>query len=150
MQSLLNSATTRALMSTLYRCHKACNGVWQDVCSQRYKGGPPGRYFHLYAADVALRQPCGWQGWPGSRWALRHSRQMSSSAWKVIRRDLQEGQVDGCSARTTHLLCCPCYYGGRQWTVTPGPMALASQRGPDVLMRGWRDACVKQCGEVQK
>ena len=26
----------------------------------------------------------------------------------------------GCAALMIHLLCFPCYYGGRHWTATPG------------------------------
>ena len=35
------------------------------------------------------------RGWPKARWALRHSGQMSSSAWKAIQCDLRSVRVEG-------------------------------------------------------
>ena len=35
------------------------------------------------------------RGWPKARWALRHSGQMSSSAWKAIQSDLKSVRVEG-------------------------------------------------------
>ena len=35
------------------------------------------------------------RGWPKAKWALRHSRQLSSSAWKAIQGDLRSVRVDG-------------------------------------------------------
>ena len=52
----------------------------------------------VHQCASVLCEPCrkrASRGWPKARWALRHSRQMSSSASKVIRRDLYEIQVDG-------------------------------------------------------
>ena len=34
-------------------------------------------------------------GWPKARWALRHSGQMSSSAWKTIQGGLKNVRVEG-------------------------------------------------------
>ena len=38
-QSLLSSATARALTGALLRYHEACSDVWQDLWSQRCEGG---------------------------------------------------------------------------------------------------------------
>ena len=35
------------------------------------------------------------RGWPKGRWALRHSRQLSSSTWRAIQQDLRGVHVDG-------------------------------------------------------
>ena len=35
------------------------------------------------------------RGWPKARWALRHSGQMSSSAWKTIQGGLKSVRVEG-------------------------------------------------------
>ena len=113
-RSALSSATACSLVSTLLRCHEACNDVWQDLWSQRCEGGcvPSQSILPLVCsgcgttAPVWVRQcastpPCGScrerarKAWPKARWALRHSGQLSSRAWKVIRRDVPEVQVDG-------------------------------------------------------
>ena len=113
-QSLLNSATARALANAILRYHEACNDVWQDLWSQRCEGGcAPSRsilplvcsgcgdtapaWVHQCASTPlcgSCRERAG-RGWPKARWALRHSRQLSSSAWKAIQRDLRDVQVDG-------------------------------------------------------
>ena len=60
-------------------------------------GAPVCLYRAMWVVPRAHRQAVG-KG-PKARWALRHSRQLSSSAWKAIRRDLRDVQVDG--------VCCP-------------------------------------------
>ena len=44
--------------------------------------------------ETTCRERAG-KGWPKARWALRHSGQLSSSAWKAIHRNLREVRVDG-------------------------------------------------------
>ena len=113
-QSLLSSATARALAGALLRYHEAYNDVWQDLWSQRCEGGcVPSRsilplmcsgcgdtapvWVHQ-CASIPLCGPCrerAGRGWPKARWALWHSGQLSSSAWRVIQRDLRGVHVDG-------------------------------------------------------
>ena len=65
------------------------------VCSGRGIAAPV--WVHQ-CASVPLCEPCRERAdrrWPKARWVLRHSGQMSSSMWKVIRHDLREVQVDG-------------------------------------------------------
>ena len=97
-----------------HQCHCGAHGLRTiDHIVVKVDVSPPGRYFHLFAsgcrvaapvwvherASVPLCEPCrerAGRGCPKARWALRHSGQMSCSAWRVIqRRDLQEVQVDG-------------------------------------------------------
>ena len=113
-RSLLSSATTCALASSFLRRHEACNDVWQDLWSQRYEGGRVpsrsilplvcngcGTMAPVWVHQCASTPLCGscrertGKGWPNSRWVMRHSGQLLSSAWKAIQRDLRDAQVDG-------------------------------------------------------
>ena len=137
--SLLSSAIVRALVNALHSCHEACSDVRQDLWSQRCEGGCVRSRSVLpllcsgcgimapvwvhRCASFPLCEPCrerASRGWPKARWALRQSGKMSSSACKVIRRDLQEVQVDGVRSPDVPPLYFPCLYGGRRWTVTLG------------------------------
>ena len=113
-ESLLSSATARVVAGALLRYHEACNDVWQDLWSQRCGCGcVPSRsmlplicsrcgdtapvWVHQCASTPlcgSCRERAG-RGWPKARWALRHSGQLSWSAWRAIRRDLRGVQVDG-------------------------------------------------------
>ena len=114
LRSMLNSPTAGASVRTLLCCHEACNDVWQDLWSQRCEGGcvPSWSILPLVCsgcvttvlvwvhkcASTLLCEPCrerAGKWWPKARWALRHSGQMSLSAWKMIGRDLREMHVDG-------------------------------------------------------
>ena len=136
-QSLLRSATARALAGALLRHHDACNDLWQDLWSQCCEGGRVpsrpvlslkcngcGETAPLWVHQCASIPLCGssrehaGRGWPKARWALRHSGQLSSGAWKAIQRDLRGVQVDAVLCQMTRLQHCPCCCGGLRWTVT--------------------------------
>ena len=113
-RSLLNCATARALAGALLGLQEACCDVWQDLWSQCCDGScVPSRsvlpqqchscremasvWVHQ-CASVPLCGTCrkrAGRGWPKARWALRHSGQMSSSAWKAIQGDLKSVRVEG-------------------------------------------------------
>ena len=113
-QGVLHCATARALAGALLRHQEACSDVWQDLWSQCCGGGcVPSRsvlplrccgcgetapvWVHQ-CASAPLCGSCrerGSRGWPKARWALCHSEQLSSSAWKAIRGDLRSVRVDG-------------------------------------------------------
>ena len=124
-RSLLNCATARALAGALLCLQEACCDVWQDLWLQCCGGGcVPSRsvlplrchgcretapvWVHQCASAPlcgSCRERAG-RGWPKARWALRHSGQMSSSAWKAIQGDLRSVRVDGvsCSGAPTAAL----------------------------------------------
>ena len=113
-RSLLSCATARALAGALLGLQEACCDVWQDLWSQCCDGGcVPSRsllpqrchgcretasvWVHQWAS-VPLCGTCrerADRGEPKARWALRHSGQMSSSAWKAIQGDLRSVRVEG-------------------------------------------------------
>ena len=113
-RSLLNCATARALAGALLCHQEACCDVWQDLWSQCCDGGcvpsrsvlplrccgcretAPVRVHQCASAPLGglCRERAG-RGWPKARWALRHSGQPSSSAWKAIQGDLRSVRVDG-------------------------------------------------------
>ena len=113
-RSLLPNATARALAGALLHHQEACSAVWQELWSQRCEGGcvPSRSVLPLKCCGCGETAPvwvhqcasvplCGsgreraGRGWPKARWALRHSGQLSSSAWKAIPRDLRGVRVDG-------------------------------------------------------
>ena len=113
-QSLLSSAAARALAGALLRCHETRNDVWQVLWSQRCEGGRVpsqsilplvcsgcGDTAPVWVHQCASTRLCGscreraGTRWPKATWALRHSGQLSSSAWRAIQRDLRGVQVDG-------------------------------------------------------
>ena len=113
-QSLLRSATSHALVGALLQHQEACSAMWQDLWSQCCEGGcVPSRWvLPLHCCGCGKTTPvwvhqcasiplCGsWReragrGWPKARWALRHSGQLSSSAWKAIQRNVRGVRVDG-------------------------------------------------------
>ena len=102
-RSLLSCATARALAGALLRLQEACGDVWHDLWSQSCDGScVPSRSVlpqqchgcrettSVWVHQCASVPLCGTcrertgRGWPRARWALRHSGQMSSSAWKAI------------------------------------------------------------------
>ena len=113
-RGLLNCVTARALAGALLRHQEACCDVRQDRWSQCCGGGcVPSRsvlllrccgcgetaqvWVHQCASALlcgSCRERAG-RGWPKARWALRHSGQLSSSAWKAIQGDLRSVRVDG-------------------------------------------------------
>ena len=112
-RGLLNCATTRALAGALLRHQEACCDVWQDLWSQRSEGGcvPSRSVLPLRCCGCGETAPvcvhqcaaaplCGScrkrasRGWPKARWAMRHSGQLLSSAWKAIQGDLRGFRVD--------------------------------------------------------
>ena len=112
-RGLLNCATLRALADVLLRHQEACCDVWQDLWSQCFGGGcVPLRVLPLRCCGCGETAPvwvhqcasaplCGScrerasRGWPKATWALRHFRQLSSSAWKANPGDLRSVRVDG-------------------------------------------------------
>ena len=112
-RSLLSCATARPLAGALLCLHEACCDVWQDLWSQCCRGGcvlsrsvlplqchgcsetAPVWVHHCASAPLcgSCRDRAG-RGWPKARWALRHSGQMSSSAWKAIQGNLRSVRVE--------------------------------------------------------
>ena len=111
---LLSCATARALAGALLCLQEACCDVWQDLWSQCCAGGcvpsrsvPPlpchgcRETAPIWVHQCASAPLCGLcqeragRGWPKARWALRHSGQMWSSAWKAILGDLRSVRVEG-------------------------------------------------------
>ena len=118
-RSPLRSATARALAGALIHHHETCSAVWQDLWSQCCGGGyVPSRSVlplkccgcgetALVGVHQCASAPlCGScreranRGWPKARWALCHSGQLSSSAWKAIQGDLRGVRVDGVRCRS--------------------------------------------------
>ena len=138
-RSLLSCATARTLVGALLGLQDTCCDVWQDLWSQccdsscvpsrsvlpqRCHGcGETASVWVHQCASVPLCGTCkerADRGWPKARWALRHSGQMSSSAWKTIQSDLKSVRVDGVRAPMRRRQPCPCCYGGRLWRATRG------------------------------
>ena len=104
-RSLLRSATARALAGALLHHQEACNAVWQDLWSQCCEGGrvPSRSVLPLRCRGCGETAPGGCISVPLSHFvgraesapALRHSGQLSSSAWKAIQSDLRGIRVDG-------------------------------------------------------
>ena len=113
-RSLLSCATARALAGALLRLQEACCDVWHDLWSQCCDGscvpsrsvlpqrchgcGETASVWVHQCASAPLWGTCGERadrGWPKARWALRHSGQMSSSAWRTIQSDLKSVRVEG-------------------------------------------------------
>ena len=113
-RTLLSCATARALAGALLCLQEACCDVWQDLWSQCCGDScVPSRSVlplqchgcrettPVWVHQCASAPLCGWcreragRGWPMARWALRHSGQMSSRAWKAIQGDLRNVQVEG-------------------------------------------------------
>ena len=113
-RSPLSCATTRALAGALLGLQDACCDVWQDLWSQCCDGSCVSSRSVLpqqchgcretasvwvhQCASVPLCRTCrerAGKGWPNARWALRHSGQMSSSAWKAIQGGLKSVWVEG-------------------------------------------------------
>ena len=113
-RSLLNCATARTLAHASLGLQDACCDVWQDLWSQccdsscvpsrsvlpqRCHGcGETASVWVHHCASVPLCGTCkerADRGWPKARWALRHSGQMSSSAWKTIQGDLKSVRMQG-------------------------------------------------------
>ena len=99
--------------------------MWHDLWSQCYGGGcvpsrsvPPlqccgrGETALVWVHRCAGAPLCGScrerasRGWPKTRWALRHSAQLSSSASKAIKGDLRNVRVDAvrCPSEPTAVL----------------------------------------------
>ena len=113
-RSLLSCATARTLVGALLGLQDACCDVWQDLWSQCCDGScvlsrsvlPQRCHGCRETVSVLVHQcasvplcgtckECAHRGWPKARWALRHSGQMSSSAWKTIQGDLKSVRVEG-------------------------------------------------------
>ena len=113
-RSSLHCATARALAVALMRRLEACSDVWQDLWSQccgdscvPSRSVLPlqccgcGETVPVWVHQCASAPLCGScrerarRGWPKARWAMRHSGQPSSSAWKAIQGDLRSVRVDG-------------------------------------------------------
>ena len=113
-QGLLHCATARVLAGVLLRHQELCSDVWQDLWSQCCGGGcvPSrlvlplrccgcGETVPVWVHQCASTPLCGScrerasRGWPEASWALRHSRHLSSSAWKAVQGDLRSVRVDG-------------------------------------------------------
>ena len=113
-RSLLSRATARTLAGALLGHQDACCDVWQDLWSPCCDGScvpsrsvlPQQCHGCRETASVWVHQcasvPLCWtckeradRGWPKARWALRHSGQMSSSAWKTIQGGLKSVRVEG-------------------------------------------------------
>ena len=103
-----------ALASAPPRHQEAYNDVWQDLWSQCCGGScvPSRSVLPLQCCGCRETAPvwvhpcasallCGScrertsRGWPKARWALRHSTQLLSIAWKTIQGDLRSARVDG-------------------------------------------------------
>ena len=113
-RGLLYCATARALAVAVLRHQEACSDVWQDLWSQCCGDGcvpsrsvlplqccgcgeaGPVRVHHCASAPLcgSCRERASRVG-PKARWALLHSTQLSSSAWKAIQGDLRSVRVDG-------------------------------------------------------
>ena len=114
-RSLLSTLchSTRAA-GALLGLQEACCHVWQDLWSHCCDGScVPSRSVlpqqchgcretaSVWVHQCASTPLCGTcreraaRGWPKARWALRHSGQMSSSAWKAIQGDLTSVRVGG-------------------------------------------------------
>ena len=112
--SLLSCATARTLAGALLGHQDACCDVWQDLWSQCCDGScvpsrsvlPQrchgcGKTASVWVHQCASVPLCGTckeradRGWPKARWALRHSGQMSSIAWKTIQGGLRSVRVEG-------------------------------------------------------
>ena len=113
-RSLHSCATARTLAGALLGLQDACCDVWQDLWSQCCDGSCvssrsvlPQRCHgcretvSVWVHQCASVPLCGTckeradRGWPKARWALRHSGQMSSSAWKTIQDGLKSVRVEG-------------------------------------------------------
>ena len=113
-RSLLSCATARALAGALLGLQEACCDVWHDLWSQCCDGscvpsrsvlpqrchgcGETASVWVHQCASAPLCGTCGERadrGWPKARWALRHSGQMFSSAWRTIQSDLKSVRVEG-------------------------------------------------------
>ena len=107
-RSLLSCATAPARAGALLRlqeaCRDVCHDLWSQCCDgscapsrsvlpQRCHGcGETASVWVHQCASVPLCGTCrerADRGWPKARWAMRHSGQMSSSAWKTIQGDLK-------------------------------------------------------------
>ena len=119
-RSLLSCATARALAGALLGLQEACYDAWQDLWSQCCDGscvparsvlphrchgcGETTSVWVHQSASAPLCGTCGERadrGWLKARWALRHSGQMSSSAWRTIQSDLKSVRVEGVRCRDT-------------------------------------------------
>ena len=113
-RSLLSCATARTLAGALLGLQGACCDVWLDLWSRCCDGSCvlslsvlpqrcPGfretaSVWVHQCASVPLCRTCkerADRGWPKARWALRHSGQISSSAWKTIQGGLKSVRVEG-------------------------------------------------------
>ena len=113
-RGLLSCASARALARALLCLQEACCDVWHDLWSQCCDDScVPSRSVlpqqchgcrertPVWVHQCASAPLCGTcreragRGWPKARWALRHSGQMSSSAWKAIQGDLRSVRVEG-------------------------------------------------------
>ena len=113
-RSPVSCATARALAGALLCLQEACCDVWQDLWSQCCDGScdpSPSvipQQCHgcrettsVWVHQCAFVPLCGTcrgranRGLPNARWALWHSGQMSSSAWKAIQCELKSVRVEG-------------------------------------------------------
>ena len=113
-RSILSCATARTLAGALLGLQDACCDVWQDLWSQCCDGScvpsrsvlPQrchgcGETTSVWVHQCASVPLCGTckeradRGWPKARSALRHSGQMSSSAWKTIQGGLKSVRLEG-------------------------------------------------------
>ena len=113
-RSLLSCATARTLVGALLGLQDACCDVWQDLWShccdsscvpsrsvlpQRcHRCGETASVWVHQCASVPVCGTCKERAdrrWARARWALPHSEQISSSAWKTIQSDLKSVQVEG-------------------------------------------------------
>ena len=113
-RDLFNCATARAPAGALLRHQEACCDVWQDLWSQCCGGGRIqsrsvlplrccgcGGTAPVWVHQCASAPLCGscreraGRGWPKARWAMRHSGQLLSRAWKAVQGDLRGVRVDG-------------------------------------------------------
>ena len=112
-RSLLSCATARGLAGALLGLQEACRDEWHDLWSQccdgscvlsrsvlpqRCHGCEDTASVQVHqCASTPLCRTCGERadrGWRKARWALRHSRQMSSSARRTIQSDLKSVRVE--------------------------------------------------------
>ena len=103
-QSLLSSATARALAGALFGCHEACNNVWRALWSQRCEGGcvPSHSILTLVCSgcgDTALF----WVHQCASTPLCGSCRERAGRGWpqasRAIKRVLRGVQVDGVRCR---------------------------------------------------
>ena len=113
-RGLLNCATAGALVGALLRHQEACCDVWQELWLHWCGGGcvpsrsvlplrccGRGETAPVWVHQCASAPLCGLcrerasRGCRKARWALRHSGQLSSSAWKAIQGDLGSVRMDG-------------------------------------------------------